>query len=88
MKKKPLIFISHSSKNKAHVAKIAELLRSINLSPSGTVATFLRSCFISSVTVTDADVILSCFPKVGSFISRINLSLASSQIISSQEYFL
>ena len=33
MKKKPLIFISHSSKNKAHVAKIAELLRSINLSP-------------------------------------------------------
>ena len=33
VKKKPLIFISHSSKNKAHVAKIAELLRSINLSP-------------------------------------------------------
>lgn len=33
MKKKPLIFISHSSKNKAHVAKIAELFRSINLSP-------------------------------------------------------
>lgn len=33
MKKKPLIFISHSSKNKDQVAKIAELLRSINLSP-------------------------------------------------------
>ena len=33
MKKKPLIFISHSSENKAQVAKIAELLRSINLSP-------------------------------------------------------
>ena len=33
MKKKPLIFISHSSKNKDQVAKIADLLRSINLSP-------------------------------------------------------
>lgn len=33
MKKKPLIFISHSSENKAQVAKIADLLRSINLSP-------------------------------------------------------
>lgn len=33
VKKKPLIFISHSSKNKVQVAKIAELLRSINLSP-------------------------------------------------------
>ena len=33
MKKKPLIFISHSSKNKEQVAKIADLLRSINLSP-------------------------------------------------------
>lgn len=33
MKKKPLIFISHSSNNKDQVAKIAELLRSINLSP-------------------------------------------------------
>ena len=32
MKKKPLIFISHSSKNKDQVAKIADLLRSINLS--------------------------------------------------------
>ena len=33
VKKKPLIFISHSSKNKDQVAKIADLLRSINLSP-------------------------------------------------------
>ena len=33
MKKKPLIFISHSSKNKDQIAKIADLLRSINLSP-------------------------------------------------------
>lgn len=33
MKKKPLIFISHSSKNKDQVRKIADLLRSINLSP-------------------------------------------------------
>ena len=33
MKKKPLIFISHSSKNKDQVAKIADLLQSINLSP-------------------------------------------------------
>lgn len=33
MKKKPLIFISHSSKNKDQVEKIANLLRSINLSP-------------------------------------------------------
>lgn len=33
MKKKSLIFISHSSKNKDQVAKIADLLRSINLSP-------------------------------------------------------
>ena len=33
MKKKPLIFISHSSKNRDQVAKIADLLRSINLSP-------------------------------------------------------
>lgn len=33
MKKKPLIFISHSSKNKDQVAKIVDLLRSINLSP-------------------------------------------------------
>lgn len=33
VKKKPLIFISHSSKNKDQVAKIAELLHSINLSP-------------------------------------------------------
>ena len=33
MKKKPLIFISHSSKNKDQVAKTADLLRSINLSP-------------------------------------------------------
>ena len=31
--KKLLIFISHSSKNKDQVAKIADLLRSINLSP-------------------------------------------------------
>ena len=33
MKKKPLVFISHSSNNKDQVAKIADLLRSINLSP-------------------------------------------------------
>ena len=33
MKKTPLIFISHSSKNKDQVEKIANLLRSINLSP-------------------------------------------------------
>lgn len=33
MEKNPLVFISHSSKNKDQVAKIAEMLRSINLRP-------------------------------------------------------
>ena len=55
----------------------------IRICPPGASATFLRSCFISSVIKAGVALIFSFLVDTSPFISLMNLSLASSQIISS-----